>query len=373
MNRFPNIRVTALVAIAAAGLLAACEDPKPTPAAKPSATAVTTAKVAAPDPKKSNDIDPDRLAMFGPLPVAVEVATNPTSDAKVALGRMLYYETRLSKNHDLSCNSCHDLAAYGGDGKEVSPGHKAQKGTRNSPTVYNAAGHFVQFWDGRAATVEEQAKGPIVNPVEMASDEKRVIETLSSIPAYVEAFKKAFPDAKDAISLENVGKAIGSFERKLLTPAKWDKYLKGDKSALTDQEKAGFNAYVEAGCTACHTGPYLGGTVYQKAGLVKPWPNQKDQGRFDVTKADADKMMFKVPGLRNIEKTAPYFHDGSGKTLAEAVKVMASLQSGKELKDDEVKSIVAFLNTLTGDIPKDLIKAPELPKSTPKTPKPDPK
>ena len=374
MKRIPWTSATALTAIAAAALLAACDDNKPAQPAMSTTATAEVKKVAAPAPKKKNTaIDPDRLAMFSALPTAMEAASNPSTDAKVDLGRMLYFEARLSKNHDVSCNTCHDLTKYGVDGKEVSDGHKAQKGTRNSPTVYNAAGHFVQFWDGRAKDVEEQATAPVTNPVEMASDEKRVVETLKSMKEYVDAFKKAFPDDKEAISLANVGKAIGAFERKLVTPAKWDKYLKGDKSALSDDEKAGFNAFLDAGCTACHTGPYLGGAVYQKAGLVKPWPNQKDQGRFDVTKNDIDKMMFKVPGLRNVSKTAPYFHDGSTKSLEEAVKSMASLQSAKELKDDEVKSIVAFLDSLTGELPTALIKQPELPKSTAKTPKPDPK
>jgi cytochrome c peroxidase len=375
MKRISRTSAIALTAIAAAALLAACEDQKPAQPATTSTPATAEAKkAAAPEPKKKNSkIDPDRLAMFSALPAAMESAKNPSTDAKVQLGRMLWYDARLSKNHDVSCNTCHDLAKYGVDNKVVSDGHKGQKGVRNSPTAYNAAGHFVQFWDGRAADVEEQAKGPITNPVEMASDDKRVVDTLKSMKEYVDAFKKAFPDDKEAISLDNVGKAIGAFERKLVTPSKWDKFLKGDKSALTDDEKVGFNAFLDAGCTACHTGPYLGGAVYQKAGLVKPWPNQKDQGRFEVTKNDIDKMMFKVPGLRNVQKTAPYFHDGSATTLEEAVKTMASLQSGKELKDDEVKSIVAFLDTLTGDLPTDLIKQPELPKSTAKTPKPDPK
>lgn len=369
MNRTHLMSATALVL---AGFLAGCPDEKPAP--KPATTAAPTAKAAAaPEVKKSNEIDPERLAMFAALPAAMESPGNAITDPKVELGRMLYFETRLSKNHDVSCNSCHDLAKYGVDSKPVSNGHKQQQGTRNSPTVYNAAGHYAQFWDGRAANVEEQAKGPVVNPVEMASDEKRVVETLKSIPEYVAAFKKVFPDDKEPVTMDNLGKAIGAFERKLTTPSKWDKFLKGDKTALSDTEKAGFNAFLDAGCAACHGGAYLGGAIPQKAGLLKPWPNQKDQGRFEVTKADADKMMFKVPGLRNIDKTAPYFHDGSGKTLEEAVKTMASLQSGKELKDGEVKSIVAFLATLTGELQAAYIKAPELPKSTAKTPKPDPK
>lgn len=375
MNRAQTKRAFALVTFAAAALLAACGEEKPAgkPAEKTAAAPATAKMAAAPEPKK-DEIDPDRLAMFSPLPATMESAQNPITDAKVALGQKLYYDARLSKNQDISCNTCHELDKFGVDGKEVSNGHKAQKGTRNSPSVYNAAGHFVQFWDGRAATVEEQAKGPVLNPVEMAMpDDKKVVEVLKSIPDYEAAFKKAFPDDKDAVTYDNMAKAIGAFERKLVTPSRWDKFLKGDKSALTAEEKAGFNTFLEVGCAACHTGAYLGGAVYQKAGLIKPWPNQKDQGRFDVTKNEIDKMMFKVPGLRNVAKTAPYFHDGSAKTLEEAVKIMASLQSGKELKDSEVKAVVAFLDTLTGDIPKDLVAKPELPKSGPKTPKPDPK
>ncbi|MFT3774729.1 MAG: cytochrome-c peroxidase [Minicystis sp.] len=354
MNRSYVKSAAALVAVTAAALLAACQEDKPAQPMKTAAPAPTAKMAAAPEPKK-DEIDPDRLAMFNPLPAAMESPANPITDAKVELGRQLYYETRLSKNQDISCNTCHDLSNnFGAEAKETSTGHKGQKGARNSPSVYNAAGHFVQFWDGRAATVEDQAKAPITNPIEMAMpDDKKVVEVLKSIPPYVDAFKKAFPDDKDPVTFDNTAKAIAAFERKLVTPSRWDKFLKGDKSALTSDEKAGFNAFLDAGCAACHTGAYLGGAVYQKAGLIKPWPNQKDLGRFDVTKNDIDKMMFKVPTLRNVTKTAPYFHDGSAKTLEEAVKTMASLQSGKELKDSEVKSIVAFLETLTGDIPKD--------------------
>jgi cytochrome c peroxidase len=374
MHRSHSKTACAIAAVAAAALLAACQDDKPAqPTAKTAAATAAVKVAAAPEPKK-DEIDPDRLGMFAPLPTVLESPQNPITDAKIALGRQLYYDARLSKNQDVSCNTCHLLDKFGVDGKEVSLGHKGQKGTRNAPSVYNAAGHFVQFWDGRAANVEEQAKGPLVNPVEMAMpDDKKVVEVIKSIPPYVDAFKKAFPDAKDPVTFDNLAKAIGAFERKLVTPSRWDKFLKGDKSALTSEEKAGFNAFLDAGCAACHTGAYLGGAVYQKAGLVKPWPNQKDQGRFEVTKNEVDKMMFKVPSLRNVAKTGPYFHDGSAKTLTDAVKTMASLQSGKELKDSEVKSIIAFLDTLTGEVPKDYVKQPELPKSGPKTPKPDPK
>lgn len=318
-------------------------------------------------------IDEAMLAAFGKLPDRIDRKEGPASDELVSLGRMLYYEERLSKNHDLSCNSCHELNDYGVDGKAFSPGHKGQLGARNSPTVYNAAGRHVQFWDGRAADVEEQALGPIMDPAEMAMpSEKRVVDTLKSIPEYVEAFKKAFPDEKDAVTFANVGNAIGAFERGLVTPSKWDRFLDGDKDALTDDEKAGFKKFVETGCTTCHMGPYVGGTMFQKLGLIKPWPSEKDLGRYAVTKNDADKMMFSVPTLRNIAKTGPYFHDGSVETLEEAVRLMATHQLGKDLSDDDVKSIVTWLDTLTGEIPKDYIAKPELPESTKKTPKPDP-
>lgn len=289
------------------------------------------------------------------------------------LGRMLYYDARLSKNHDISCNSCHQLDNFGVDAEPTSPGHKKQRGDRNSPTVYNAAGHLAQFWDGRAKDVEEQAKGPVLNPVEMAmAGEEQVVSVLKSIPGYEEPFKKAFPDAEDPINYDNMAKAIGAFERNLVTPSRWDKFLAGDDKALTEDELKGFNLFASTGCTSCHNGALVGGTSYQKLGAIKPWPNTEDQGRFAVTKKEEDKMSFKVPSLRNITKTGPYFHDGKTESLEEAVKMMATHQLGAELKEDEVKLIVAWLDTLTGEVPKDYIAKPELPESGPKTPAPDP-
>ncbi|MGD0580815.1 MAG: cytochrome c peroxidase, partial [Bryobacteraceae bacterium] len=282
-------------------------------------------------------VDSVQLAMFKPLPDVVASQKNPLTQAKVDLGRMLYYDPRLSKNQDVSCNTCHDLAKYGVDGQPVSDGHKGQKGTRNSPTVYNAAGHFVQFWDGRASDVEEQAKGPVLNPVEMAMpSDKAVVAVLKSIPEYVDAFKKAFPGEKDPVTLENVARAIGDFERKLVTPSRWDKFLNADQSALTDAEKAGFNEFMEAGCQACHAGAYMGGQIYQKLGLAAPYPDTADPGRQAVTKQESDRMVFKVPSLRNVDRTAPYFHNGKVGALEEAVKEMAQYQLGKQLKQDEI-------------------------------------
>ena len=320
----------------------------------------------------SETIDPAKLSMFSPLPESIPSKAGALTEEKISLGRMLFYDTRLSKSQKISCNSCHDLAKYGVDGEPTSDGHKGQKGDRNSPTVYNAAAEFVQFWDGRAADVEEQAKGPVLNPVEMAmTDDKAVLKVVKSIPEYVAAFRKAFPEDKDPVTYDNMAKAIGAFERKLVTPSRWDKLLKGDRNALTAEEKVGFNTFLEASCQTCHAGTLMGGNMYQKAGLAKPWPNQLDPGRFKVTKADADKMMFKVPTLRNIEKTGPYFHDGKTATLAEAIKIMGEYQFGKTLTDAQVKSIETWLKTSTGEIPTDYIKPPELPKSTPRTPQPD--
>ncbi|MCB9523777.1 MAG: c-type cytochrome [Myxococcales bacterium] len=315
----------------------------------------------------------DYRKMFQALPDDMPSGTNPITEEKVALGRMLYFEKRISKNHDISCNSCHDLAKYGVDNEATSPGHKGQRGDRNSPTVYNAAGHLAQFWDGRAADVEAQAKGPVLNPVEMAMpDEAKVLEVLSSMPEYVEAFKKAFPDEAEPVTYDNFARAVGAFERKLVTPSRFDQYLKGDDTVLTNLEKQGLKLYVETGCTTCHNGAYLGGMMYQKLGLVKAWPELKDEGRSKVTGNEAEKYFFKVPSLRNIAKTGPYLHDGSVKDLKTMVSMMAEYQLGRTLEASDVEAIVAFLESTTGPLPLDYIKAPELPKSTDKTPKPDP-
>lgn len=323
-------------------------------------------------PSGSASIDTAKLKLFAPLPDAVPAKAGASTAEQVALGRMLFYDKRLSKGQEISCNSCHDLTKYGVDNQPTSEGHKGQKGDRNSPTVYNAAGHFVQFWDGRAVDVEEQAKGPMMNPVEMAMpSDKKVVALLKSMPDYVAAFKKAFPADKDPVTYDNFGRAVGAFERGLLTPARWDKFLKGDQNALTAEEKTGLNAFLNANCQSCHAGALLGGNMFQKIGVMKPWPVTTDLGRAKVTKNATDEMMFKVPALRNVAKTAPYFHDGKVATLNEAISKMGEYQLGKNLSEAEVKSIETFLNALTGDIPADYIKEPALPKSTPKTPKPD--
>lgn len=315
---------------------------------------------------------PMHTSMFQPLPDVMNSDANPVSEEKVTLGRMLYFDTRLSKNQDVSCNTCHILDAYGVDGKALSEGHKGQLGARNSPTVYNAAMHIAQFWDGREPTVEAQVKGPVTNPVEMAMpSEEAVVAVLESIPGYAEPFAAAFPGRDDPITFENVSKAIGAFERKLVTPSRFDTYLKGDGSALTAQERRGLDTFIETGCTTCHMGPGLGGNLFQKMGLVEAYPTQ-DEGRFAETGNEAEKFFFKVPSLRDVEKTGPYMHDGSIASLEETVGVMTKYQLGKTLKPDEMLDIIAFLKSLTGELPTDLIQQPQLPESGPKTPKPDP-
>ena len=318
-------------------------------------------------------INPRLLRRFQPLRSHLETSANSLTNAKVDLGRALFFETRLSKNHDVSCNTCHKLDHYGVDGLPTSVGHRGQHGTRNAPTVYNAAGFFAQFWDGRMDTVEQQALGPISNPLEMAlPSEKHGLQVLKSIPQYQEWFKRAFPEDREPVTFVNVGRAIGAFERRLTTPSRWDDYLRGNQAALDGRELEGLKLFTNIGCMVCHTGEFVGGAMYQKVGIVEAWPNQKDQGRYEVTKQEGDRMMFKVPTLRNIAKTGPYFHDGSVATLDEAVRRMAKYQLGLSLSDYEVSDLVAWLGSLTGSLPTEYIQPPILPKSTEATPPPDP-
>lgn len=304
-------------------------------------------------------IDPGALAVFAPLPPVVESDANPITPAKVELGWRLYYETRLSADSSQSCNSCHLLDAYGADGQPVSTGITGARGARNAPTVYNAAGHIAQFWDGRAPDVEEQAKGPILNPIEMAlSAPDEAITRLRLIPGYREAFAAAFPGERRPVTYDNVGKAIGAFERQLLTPGRWDRYLAGDLTALTNEEKQGLQEFLNAGCQACHNGAYMGGQMFQRVGVVTPWPDSTDPGRFDVTHQPADSLVFKVPGLRNIVQTAPYFNDGGVAALDAGVAMMARHQLGRELTERQVASILIFLGSLTGEPPAQYVTPP---------------
>lgn len=322
-------------------------------------------------PPNKVQVNAEALQMFSPLPDVMNSSENVVTNEKVTLGRALYYEPRLSANQKISCNTCHPLDAYGAESRSVSTGFKHQQGKRNAPTVYNAAGHFVQFWDGRAPTVEEQAKGPITNPIEMAMpSNSAAVQVIKSMPEYVALFQKSFPNDTDPVTYNNMALAIGAFERGLVTPSAWDAFLKGDQAALTDAQKSGFNTFAATGCQWCHAGPYVGGAAYQKLGVVKPWPKQEDLGLYQVSKDEMDKMVFKVPSLRNIKKTGPYFHDGSVVALDEAIRNMAIHQRGVTLTEKQVRSIEAWMDSLTGQIPAIYIKAPELPKSTEQTPPP---
>lgn len=319
--------------------------------------------------RAQSEVNRAMLGMFQPLLEVADNPANPLSEAKIDLGRKLYYDTRLSKNRSVSCNSCHDLASFGDDGLAVSKGIHEQTGGRSAPTVFNAAIHIAQFWDGRAADVEAQAVGPVLNPIEMGMpDADYVLTVLRSIPGYVEGFAKAFPGEENPLTYENVGKAIGAFERKLLTPAPFDDFLKGNDEALTAEQKKGLNLFVTTGCTVCHNGMGVGGHLYQKLGLVKEWPT-KDLGRFEATKVETDKYFFKVPSLRNITETGPYLHDGSVQSLPEMVSKMAEHQLGRTLEQADVDAIVAFLGSLKGKVDEAYVAKPELPADGPNTPK----
>lgn len=288
---------------------------------------------------------------------------------KVELGKKLFFEPRLSKSGFISCNSCHNLSTGGADNLPSSIGHKWQLGPINSPTVLNAKYNLAQFWDGRAKDLKEQAGGPIANPGEMASSHTAAISVLESIPEYVKMFSTVYGSKK--ISRDTVTDAIAAFEKTLTTPnSKFDLWLRGDDNILTANEKHGYKLFKEKGCSSCHNGIGVGGGSYQKFGVVKPYrKDMANLGRYSLTKKESDKYVFKVPLLRNIELTAPYFHDGSIWNLNEAVDVMAELQLGVKLSKKENKDIVAFLKTLTGEQPK--IIYPILPPSSKSTPKPD--
>ncbi len=322
-------------------------------------------------PAAETEINRAILGMFQPLPEVVDSPSNPLTEAKIDLGRKLYYDTRISADRTVSCNTCHALDSYGDDGAPVSTGIKGQKGTRSAPTVYNAALHIAQFWDGREPDVERQAMGPPLNPIEMGMhDANHIVTVLKSIPGYVNLFGKAFPDDGEKISYENFGKAIGAFERRLLTPAPWDSFLRGDDAALNDEQKEGLQLFITKGCITCHQGAGVGGHMYQKLGLVKPWPGLTDKGRGEVKGFEALSGFFKVPSLRNVTETAPYMHDGSVTTIEDAVRKMAEYQQGHVLSDEETGKLIEFLKALKGEIPHDYIKEPELPADGPDTPKP---
>lgn len=290
--------------------------------------------------------------------------------AKAELGKKLYFDPRLSKSGFISCNSCHNLSMGGTDNLTTSIGDHWNQGPINAPTVLNSSLNVAQFWDGRAKDLQAQAGGPIANPGEMGFSHTLAVGVLESIPEYRVAFKQVFDT--DKINIDEVTDAIAEFEKTLKTPnSSFDQWLLGDKDALTPTELAGYKLFKTSGCVACHNGEAVGGTSFQKMGVVEPYKAKSAaEGRSAVTGKDADRFKFKVPTLRNVELTYPYFHDGAAKTLSDAVDTMGRIQLGKKFSATENAEIVAFLKTLTGDQPSFLL--PILPPSTDKTPRPKP-
>lgn len=309
----------------------------------------------------------DRLANEPIKPIQTFIITEPD---KVELGKKLFFDPRLSRSGFISCNSCHNLSMGGSDNLPTSIGHNWQQGPINSPTVLNSSMNLAQFWDGRAADLQEQAAGPIANPMEMAFSHSLAIDVLRSIPQYVAEFNKIY--GSDDITLDQVTNAIAAFEETLVTPnSRFDLWLKGNDNALTDTEIAGYQKFKQIGCVACHNGEAVGGSSFQRMGIMEPYQTENPaEGRIAVTGKDADRFSFKVPTLRNVELTYPYFHDGAYWKLEDAVDVMARLQLGEELEEQDIKNITAFLKTLTGDQPQFAI--PQLPPSTANTPVPVP-
>ena len=290
--------------------------------------------------------------------------------AQVELGKKLYFDPRLSKSGFISCNSCHNLSMGGTDNLKTSIGDHWQQGPINAPTVLNSSLNVAQFWDGRAADLKAQAGGPIANPGEMGFTHQLAVSVLASIPEYVVEFKQVFGD--DSIDIDKVTVAIAEFEKTLVTPnSRFDRWLLGDKDALTPNELAGYDLFKNSGCIACHNGEAVGGNSFQKMGVMEPYQAKSPaEGLSAVTGKDADRFKFKVPTLRNVAMTYPYFHDGEAETLTEAVDIMGRLQLGKQFSEQENAQIVAFLKTLTGDQPSFLL--PILPPSTDRTPPPKP-
>ena len=326
----------------------------------PSVLAVATLALAFTAPIRAADQEPIQ-------PLEAPTITDP---AKVELGKQLFFDPRLSRSGFISCNSCHNLSMGGSDNLQVSIGDHWQKGGIRAPTVLNSSLNLAQFWDGRAKDLADQAGGPIINPIEMNSTREAAEHMLNTIPGYRATFKKIY--GTDKISFQQIADAIAAFEMTLITPnSRFDKWLKGEKKAISDYELSGYQLFKDSGCVGCHNGPGVGGSSFQKFGLMHEVKSDNPAtGRAGVTGNDSDRMMFKVPLLRNVELLPPYFHDGSASTLGQAVNTMGWVQLGKQFKPEETAQIVAFLKTLTGDQPS--FPLPQLPPSSDETPRPDP-
>lgn len=313
-------------------------------------------------------------ALFQPIPdAAPALENNPATPARLALGKMLFFEPRLSASHLISCNTCHNVGLGGVDLQETSVGHGWQKGPRNAPTVLNSVFNIAQFWDGRAKDLAEQAKGPVQASVEMNNTPEQVLATLKSMPEYVALFAQAFPGEKEPVTFDNMAKAIEVFEATLITPnAPFDRFLKGDEQALNSSEKEGLQLFMNKGCAGCHNGKNIGGTSYFPFGVREAPTSEvrppEDVGRFQVTNTAADRYVFKSPSLRNIALTPPYFHSGKVWGISDSVKIMGTAQLGIDLSPAEADKITVFLRTLTGEQPQ--VMHPVLPPNSATTPRP---
>ena len=321
----------------------------------------------------ADDLRDSAAEMFKPLPSTIPaVADNPATPEKIALGKALFFDPRLSASGVFSCYSCHNLTTGGDDNMETSVGHGWQKGPRNSPTVLNSVLNEAQFWDGRADDLKEQAKGPIQAGVEKANTPENVVETLTSMPAYIGWFQASYPGEDDPVTFDNMARAIEVFEATLITPAPFDAWLNGDDAAMTDDAKAGLALFMDKGCASCHSGVNLGGNGYYPFGLVeKPGADvlpEGDKGRFAVTETVSDEYVFRASPLRNVALTAPYFHSGKVWDLSVAVEIMAESQLGEALAPEETAQMVAFLESLTGTLPE--VTLPVLPAESASTPRP---
>ncbi len=312
------------------------------------------------------------LGVFKPLPDTAHVDDYPHSAARVELGRKLFFETRVSVDGRTSCATCHNPAYYGADSLPQSVGVNGQKLPRNAHTVFNTALLVAQHYGGNRVSVEEQAMKALTSPLAYGNKSFEEAEARMRALGYQNLFDEAFPNEKDAVSAEHWGVAIGAYERTLLTPAPFDRYLKGDTRAISADAKAGLDKFIGYGCASCHSGSTVGGHMFQKFGLTEdywkatgsvemPLLKGRDKGKFHDTGKEEDQWIFKVPQLRNVAMTPPYFHDGSVATLDDAVRVMARLQLGRQLSDDDVRQIVAFLDTLTGEVPANFAQVPALP------------
>lgn len=301
-------------------------------------------------------------------PVEPIRAARVTDPAKVELGKKLFFDPRLSRSGFISCNSCHNLSLGGTDNLRQSIGHQWQRTTLNAPTVLNAGLNVAQFWDGRARNLQQQARELSSHPPELAMAHDLALEVLQSIPGYVREFNRVF--GRGPIDMARVAEAISAFEETLVTPnARFDQWLRGNRKALTQDELSGYLLFKHSGCTACHYGAALGGRSFERMGLLEPYRSRVYAlGREAVTGQEAHRFTYKVPTLRNVELTPPYFHDGAAATLAEAVDVMGRLQLGRSYTASETQRIVAFLKTLTGEQPR--IVLPVLPPSSDETPRP---